>query len=470
MFRFFKDFLLYGVTSVLAKIIAIFLMPVYTSVLTQEEYGAMALITSCKGIIDIISNLNIHSAVAREYYEENINRKRLVSTGFFSILSLSLFVLIVMLISNNFWSSTILDLPEQYSLAFCIMLCTLPAGSLFSYFSILTRFKKKPLLFSVGTLIQLLIQVSVSVVGVVVLRYGIVSVFVGVLLGELWGIIYFAYINRENIGFQYDFSYLKKALKYSIPTLPAILAGWIDSSVGQIFIGKYVSMADLGVYSIALSFASIFSLISIGLNNTWGPFLFENYKKEGFSQQVSNLFIVIVSGLIVVSVSVSLLSKELVLLFSNPSYIKASEYIALLCISMCIYLLFPIASSGIQILRDTKYIGIAYVVGSLFNILSLVILLPYWGIVTVPISLAFSRIVSYAIQYVVTRKNKILELPNQYVVVLILCSVLSYFIVCSSLSFWWRILIVVLFDGGMLFILNKRFSAIAKILAKIKRN
>lgn len=137
---------------------------------------------------------------------------------------------------------------------------------------------------------------------------------------------------------------------------------------------------------------------------------------------------------------------------------------------MCIYLLFPIASSGIQILRDTKYIGIAYVVGSLFNILSLVILLPYWGIVTVPISLAFSRIVSYAIQYVVTRKNKILELPNQYVVVLILCSVLSYFIVCSSLSFWWRILIVVLFDGGMLFILNKRFSAIAKILAKIKRN
>jgi O-antigen/teichoic acid export membrane protein len=139
MFRFFKDFLLYGVTSVLAKIIAIFLMPVYTSVLTQEEYGAMALITSCKGIIDIISNLNIHSAVAREYYEENINRKRLVSTGFFSILSLSLFVLIVMLISNNFWSSTILELPEQYSLAFCIMLCTLPAGSLFSYFSILTR-------------------------------------------------------------------------------------------------------------------------------------------------------------------------------------------------------------------------------------------------------------------------------------------------------------------------------------------
>jgi O-antigen/teichoic acid export membrane protein len=305
---------------------------------------------------------------------------------------------------------------------------------------------------------------------VVFVRYGIVTIFVGVLLGELWGIIYFAYINRENMGFQYDFSYLKKALKYSIPTLPAILAGWIDSSVGQIFIGKYVSMADLGVYSIALSFASIFSLISIGLNNTWGPFLFENYKKEGFSQQVNNLFVVIVSGLIVVSVSVSLLSKELVLLFSNPSYIKASEYIALLCISMCIYLLFPIASSGIQISRDTKYIGIAYVVGSLFNILSLVILLPYWGIVTVPISLAFSRIVSYAIQYVVTRKNKILELPNQYVVVLILCSVLSYFIVCSGLSFWWRILIVVLFDGGMLFILNKRFSAIAKILAKIKRN
>lgn len=55
MWRFFKDFMTYGVVSILGKLAAVFLMPIYTSILTKEEYGAMALITSCKGIIDLIS-------------------------------------------------------------------------------------------------------------------------------------------------------------------------------------------------------------------------------------------------------------------------------------------------------------------------------------------------------------------------------------------------------------------------------
>ena len=38
MFRFFKDFIIYGIASVIAKIIGVFLMPVYTSILSQEDY------------------------------------------------------------------------------------------------------------------------------------------------------------------------------------------------------------------------------------------------------------------------------------------------------------------------------------------------------------------------------------------------------------------------------------------------
>ena len=46
MWKFFKDFLIYGFASILGKIAAIFLIPIYTSVLTREEYGAMAMLVS----------------------------------------------------------------------------------------------------------------------------------------------------------------------------------------------------------------------------------------------------------------------------------------------------------------------------------------------------------------------------------------------------------------------------------------
>ena len=216
MFRFFKDFFIYGFASVLSKIIAVFLMPVYTSVLTKEEYGAMALIVSCKGIIDLVSNLNIHSGIARDYYEEDVNRNKLVSTGFYSILTLSISILCILIITRNFWTESVLELPQKYDSAFLLMLLSIPAGSILSYFSILTRFKKKPILYTIGSLIQILIQISISVIGVVVLRYGIVSVFVGVLIAELFGIIYFAFINREYIELSFEWKYLKRALLYAL--------------------------------------------------------------------------------------------------------------------------------------------------------------------------------------------------------------------------------------------------------------
>ena len=88
MLKFFKDFLIYGFASTLGKLAALLLMPLYTSILSQEEYGVMAMLLSVKGIIDLVSNLNVHSGIARDYYEEGVNRKSLVSTGFWSILSL----------------------------------------------------------------------------------------------------------------------------------------------------------------------------------------------------------------------------------------------------------------------------------------------------------------------------------------------------------------------------------------------
>ena len=179
MWRFIKDFFIYGFASVLGKIAAIFLMPIYTNILTKEEYGAMALITACKGIIDLISNLNIHSGIARDYYEPDINRKKLVSTGIWSILGISCTVLVVLLLTRGFWLTSVLGLETIYMLPFVVMLVSIPAGSSLSYFAIMTRFERKSVKYSIGTILQLIVQIGISIYGVVVLRTGIVSIFIG---------------------------------------------------------------------------------------------------------------------------------------------------------------------------------------------------------------------------------------------------------------------------------------------------
>ena len=468
MKRFFKDFFIYGFASILGKIAAVLLMPIYTNILTKEEYGAMALIIACKGIIDLISNLNIHSGIARDYHEEGVNRNQLVSTGVWSILGISSAILIIMLLTRNFWLKNVLGLSNIYIVPFTLMLFTIPAGSLLSYFAILTRFKRKPILYSVGTILQLLVQLTVSIAGVVFFRLGILSIFAGTLCGELFGILYYSYINRSNIAFIFNKEYLKRALIYAIPTLPAILAGWIDSSMGQIIIGKYISAADLGVYSIALQLASVFTFISIALNNVWQPYLYENYKKEGFIKEINRLYTAIVLILTIIAVSVSLMSKEIVLLLSNSSYLNASKYFTLLCIPMCVYLLFPMATSGINISRDTKYISISYVTGSIINIALMFIMIKSIGIYAVPIALGLSRIATYSILYYISKSKGIIVLPNGVLVLLIASVLICYFIININLGAIYRATIAVLVCGTIVAYIAKYINIKNLLLKKEK--
>lgn len=447
MKRFFKDFMIYGFASILGKVAAVLLMPIYTNILTKEEYGAMALIIACQGVIGLFSNLNIHSGIARDYHEEGINKRQLVSTGLWSILGISSTILVVMLMTSKFWLTKVLGLSDIYINPFILMLFTIPAASLLSYFAILTRFKRKPILYSVGTIVQLLVQLSVSIIGVVYLRLGILSIFAGTFCGELFGILYYSYINRSYLSFTFNKVYIKRALLFSIPTLPAILAGWIDSSMGQILIGKYISTVDLGVYSIALQLSSVFAFISIGLNNVWLPYLYENYNKEGFLKEVNRLYTAIVLILTIIAVSVSLMSKEIVMLLSNSSYINASKYFTLLCIPMCVYLLFPMATSGISISRDTKYISISYIAGSIINIAFLFIMIKSIGIYAVPIALGLSRIATYSILYYISKSKGIIVLPNGVLVLLITTIIVCFFIINTDLRTIYRVAIAVLACG-----------------------
>ena len=463
MWRFFRDFIIYGMASVISKIAAVLLMPVYTNILTREEYGAMAMLVSVKGIIDLVSNLNIHSGIARDYYENSINRKILVSTGFWSILTLSVGIMSIMILTRNFWRMTVLGLNEDYGLSFLLLLLTIPAGSIVSYFSILTRFKKKPILFSIGTITSLIIQLTIAIYTIVILRIGIAGFFLATLISEIYSIIYFGFVNKEYISFNFNWKYLKRALIFSVPLLPAILAGWMDSSLGQILVGKYISLTDLGIYSVALQLASVFTLIGTALNNVWSPFLYEHYSESGFQTEVKRLFLTFICVLCLVSCTFSLLSKEIITLLSNPNYTDAAVYFTMLCLPMSVYLLFPMASSGISLSRDTKYTGISYVVGSILNIILLLITLPVLGVLTLPISLATSRIITYLLMSYITKKKGYLALPNKFLSLLIITVLICFCLVYMHVELTQRILCMLVINAAILCIMNSKLQLVKLI-------
>ena len=467
MWRFFKDFFIYGIASIIGKIAAIFLMPIYTSILSPKEYGAQALIVSFVLFFDVFANLNIHSGVGREYYETpNGQKKELVSTGLFSVLACSIPISICLIASSGWIVRSVLGVPD-YQTEFCIFVCTLVATSCQTYFSVLTRYRKKPILFTIGTGIKVVIQMVISIYGVVFLRVGIISIMIGSLCSEFFGALFYGYINKANIGLCFNKKIIRRVLLFSLPTIPAIVAGWLDSSLGQILIGKYVSVEDAGVYSIALHIASGFSLITIAFQNVWSPFLYENYPKRSFVEDVQRLYSIVMLLLILVSVNISMLSKEIILVLSNELYVAAAQYLTLLCLPLSIYVTFPFASSGVSISRDTKYIGISYVIGSIINVLLLCIFLPRYGVVCVPIALFVSRVFTFYFLYLVTKIKGLLTLPQRYILYLVVSIIVCYCANIWGASFQCRVFVLFIFDLLLFLFIYQKYNLKVFILTKL---
>ena len=160
-------------------------------------------------------------------------------------------------------------------------------------------------------------------------------------------------------------------------------------------------------------------------------------------KEIKKLYTIIVLVLTVIAVTLSLMSKEIVLLLSNNSYLNAAQYFTLLCIPMCIYLLFPMATSGISISRDTKYIGISYVTGSIVNLASMFIMIKYLGIVAVPVALALSRITAYSMLYYISKKKGVIVLPNGVLLLLVASIIGCYFIIEIQITAIIRIAIAI---------------------------
>src|ERR1700755_2109406 len=81
----------YTAASILSKLIAVALLPLYTRHLTRGDYGAAEILFACVVTASIVVRLGLIEAVLRFYYREDEDADRIVAATF----------------SGLFWFSTI---------------------------------------------------------------------------------------------------------------------------------------------------------------------------------------------------------------------------------------------------------------------------------------------------------------------------------------------------------------------------
>ena len=356
-----KHFFVYGLGSTIGKFLSLFLLPIYASVFTPEDYGSLDFILTIATIISIFGMLQIETGLQRFYYEyeTEVDRNKLLSTSFVFTFVLSLIVTLLSLPLIPFVNDNYLE--GKYGIELFVSLLVIIPSNLLGILFIDFRYKKKSILFMVINTVLVLITALSSICAVKIFDMGILGVIVcntGTLF-LIFCICFFLWFKEVKI-LAVDKKMLKQMLSFGLPQFPARLGSISNSYINRFFMMGMLSVSAIGIYSVSLKIASGMQLVLSAFQLAWLPYMYELLSKPNHKKELIKSYKCILWILFYCVALLSIFSKDIVLLLTNESYIEAAKYAPILAYYYAFYILKETADIGVNVTKKPQYTTYIY--------------------------------------------------------------------------------------------------------------
>lgn len=380
-----KSGIWYTISNFFLRGIGLITTPIFTRLLTQEDFGAFSNYTSWIAILTVIVTLNVEATLISARYEHEKKLDEYIS----SILGLSMISTCIWWgISNIFMdkASNLLEMNPVYVNSIFIYLLTLPAINLFqSRERFFFRYKMSvalSMLLSIGTsLVSVLLVITLDnrlngrIMGMI-----IPNIIIGVSL-----MIYF-FIKGKRV----NFSYWSEALKIVLPFIPHLLSLNVLNLMDRVMITKFCGEKYTALYSLPYTVASIITMILSSLNGAFSPWLGGKLAEKKYKdiRSVSKWYILL---FLYFAVAVMLIAPEVLLILGGQAYIEAKWVmvpVAMGCVCQFIYTLFVNVEQF-----EKKTIGMAFasMSAAVLNFVLNFLLIPRFGY----IAASFTTLIGY---------------------------------------------------------------------------
>lgn len=369
-----RDTFVYTATDMLGKAMSFLLIPFLSYYLPPEELGIATNFSVLTSILTLLSGLAIVNSVPYFYYEQSRDENsRLVSNLLYLITILcSLFGLAFMLLTKQISEYLYLDVVIQFISVIFVYTSLICQTSL-----ILLRLEEKPNHFFVLQLCQILLHTFLVILFVIWLREGGKGKIVAEMLAFLiMAIIHLVIMRRKRyLGKKIEKKWQKKLISFGLPLLPHSLSFWIKGSTDKIFITSFWGLQVNGLYSMALSISTIYTVLVNSFFNAYTPYLQKriasltpqgnNVEKRMIVKQTY-----IIYGLFFLVAIISIAGSWFVLrFFVDSQYFNSFCYIPYIIISNFIYTFYNFAIEYIYKVKKTLIMGAITLCGSLFQMI-----------------------------------------------------------------------------------------------------
>src|SRR5918996_1792367 len=371
---------IYGLGSIVARVLAVLLLPLYTRYLTPSDYGLIETLVALSAVLTALVAQAMKSAFFRFYFDSAAPERRLlvVRTAFWYVLAASTAVLVagVALAQPISW---LLFHTRSHDGLVIAAFVGLWAAMNYEQMTSLFRVEQRSTAYVAATLTNVALTIAATVLLVVVFDKGPLGVLVGNLTGTL--LVYFALLayNRGALGLQFDRSLYRAMNRFGLPLVPSAVALWLTNFSDRFFLVKLADAHEVGLYSIGVRVASAIVLLLTAFRMAWPAFAYSIEDDREARRTYSFVLTYVVCVCCWLALALGLLAPWILRLITTEPFYAAENVVAPLAFGVAAFGAFVVVQIGTGRARRTATNWVVTGVAALFNVALNLILIPPYG-------------------------------------------------------------------------------------------
>jgi len=346
----FKQTAIYGLSTVLPRMLSFLLVKLYTGKLPTSDYGEVSILFSWMVFFNVVLSYGMETAFFRFYNSEK-EKQNVIATSTISIFWSTIFFLFGALIFRNSLAAYA-NVEVQY-ITYSIWILALDALVIIPFSKL--RANQRPMKYAAIKIGNVIVNLGLNIFFLVYLpqlaaanpnsfidnlyveHSEIAYIFIANLLASLLTLVVLS-PNYLNLDRKFDKELWKKMMKYGLPILVGGIAFAVNEHFDKILLGYWlpenIAKSEVGIYSACYKLGLFMVLFATAFRLGIEPFFFSHSSSENAPQTyaVITKYFVILGSLILLGVIVFADILKF-LLIDNESYWQAMKVVPLIILA-----------------------------------------------------------------------------------------------------------------------------------------
>lgn len=428
----FKNTAVFAIGSIGTKLIAFFLVPLYTKVLSTDDFGTADLIYTIVTILVPLLTLNVSEAIMRFALDKNANHKRIMNIGVTLLVLATVVGILIVPIAKTISEMT------DYVWYMYLYTITLAYSQTLLYY---LRGKEELMKYSIGNIIHSLAIALLNIVFLLAFKMGLKGYFTAYIAANTITAIYaFCVGNVKEVlfDFKWDNRLCKNMLKYSIVLIPNSFMWWVMNSSDRVMLTSMIGPSANGIFAISYKIPTLLTTLATIFNQAWCYSAIKEDESADKDKYYNEVFDKLAAFVLLTAAAMILIMKPFMRVYVSADYYVAWKYTPYLILGFVFLTMGTFLSSAYTVNKDSKGFLYSGVCGAVLNIILNWILIKKIGIAGAAIATMAGYITVFVYRVKDTRKYvKIKYLTNELVfsviMVIVMCVTMFIDNLCGQL-------------------------------------